>query len=328
MEISNQGLDTAPRRNPGREFSLAIRCPQAREDEVKAAVRAWIMFGGYGGRTRRGCGSLTVTGDASAWLPVTADCTSLQLLLGNGVFCAAPIIPMSDLPLLRGAELWAGPATANANAAWTTALGWLREFRQGSGSDPALHAREPAPPTDPNRPSLSRWPEADKMRHMYIARGYTCSHPPRHNDVPIWPRGNLGLPIVGRFQTFGRGGTPYKEPPPFMIYWFRRGEHAGSFERLASPLIVKALPLANGQFVPMALWFERGYPAGGEMGLYSKDRRTFVPGSLAPFDQLEAPRDTALFTILSGSPAVSGLRLRGVFFNWLGVRFGARRIAP
>ncbi len=38
--------------------------------EVRAALKAWIAFGGVGARTRRGCGALTVVGqNASQWLP-------------------------------------------------------------------------------------------------------------------------------------------------------------------------------------------------------------------------------------------------------------------
>ena len=33
-------------------------------------------------------------------------------------------------------------------------------------------------------------------------------------------------------------------------------------DRFASPLIVKALPLADNRFVPCALWLNRAYPVG------------------------------------------------------------------
>ena len=54
-------------------FRLRLRLPNALEPEVMPALRAWILFGGYGGRTRRGLGSLSVAADQrSKWLPTQA----------------------------------------------------------------------------------------------------------------------------------------------------------------------------------------------------------------------------------------------------------------
>lgn len=39
---------------PGTQFRLTLIAAGSCETEVKNALRAWILFGGYGGRTRRG----------------------------------------------------------------------------------------------------------------------------------------------------------------------------------------------------------------------------------------------------------------------------------
>jgi len=72
----------APRRRPGTRFDLTVLAPIDREAEVRQAVRAWLLFGGYGSRTRRGLGSLTVTADIADWLPKTAARRSFIELFG------------------------------------------------------------------------------------------------------------------------------------------------------------------------------------------------------------------------------------------------------
>src|SRR5690606_20083052 len=106
--------------------------------------------------------------------------------------------------------------------------------------------------------------EADKIRHLTRR---TRGHEPRHNGVPVWPRAGFGLPIVGRFQRQARNGGRLDEPDDFLLLWRRGRENE---DRLASPLIVKAVPLAGGTFVPCALWLNRAYPAGSGVEVYVK----------------------------------------------------------
>jgi CRISPR-associated protein Cmr1 len=81
-------------------------------------------------------------------------------------------------------------------------------------------------------------------------------------------------------------------------------------ERLASPLIVKAMPLADGSFVPIALWLRRAWP-NGQVVLKDKDSREPVRGSAAPFDRLLAPGDTALYAPLEEAS------LEEAFLEWV-----------
>src|SRR5205807_10039745 len=93
-------------------------------------------------------------------------------------------------------------------------------------------------------------------------------------------------------------------------------------DRLASPLVVKALSLADGRFVPCALWLHRAYPSG-KVALFSgREPATGLRGA-APFDRLVAPGDT---------PRIRALRtahdLRSAFLDWLQRRRQTTTVAP
>jgi CRISPR-associated protein Cmr1 len=287
----------APRWQPGLRFRLLCAVPTDYEREVRDAIRAWLLFGGYGSRTRRGVGSLAARSDREQWLPARASRAEFARLFGRDLFAISAVA--REMPLLAGATLLAGAPMANAVAAWTTALGWLQEFRQGTKGGQGDRAREPDPQGG-KRASVSNWPEADKVRHL---TGKTSAHKPCHNATPAWPRAGFGLPIIGRFQKIGRHGGQLDEPDGFELRWRAGGvEH----DRLASPLILKPLALANGQFVPIALWLTRALP---------EDATVFVRGlrgSEAPFDRLVAPGDKAHF-----KPLVGKTTLREAFLDWL-----------
>lgn len=312
---------TAPRRKPGTKFSLTLKVPNTGNDdtEVRNALRAWILFGGYGGRTRRGLGSLTVIGDdANEWLPAAPTRESLTELFGFDIFASnanANGATLDDVPRLGGSALYSGAKVKHAERAWTNALDWLKEFRQGTSGRENERAREPGDGKEqPNRPSISNWPEADKIRHI---KGKTKAHPPRHNANTVWPRAGFGLPIIGRFQTARRNGGKYDEPDPFELRWCTPDGDKDGNERLASPLIVKALPLANGTFTACALWLNRAYPANGSVFLRN------TPNSEAPFDLLVAPGDKPFFSVLAGHTT-----LRDAFLSWLQARFNTTVVAP
>jgi len=310
----------APRRKPGTQFTLELRAPKERLEELRPVLRAWILFGGYGSRTRRGLGSLTVTGaDKASWLPKEASLAEFERLFSRDVF-AQEVVPaeLAQTPRLAGASLLVGEPVAGAEQAWTTALNWLRDFRQGTDTGARVSGLGKL---QPDRPSISNWPEADKIRHL---TGKKRSHEPRYGPDPAWPRAAFGLPIVGQFQKKARDGGKkardggiYDEPDPFELTW-KDGE--GLHNRLASPLIVKAMPLANGEFVPIALWLARAWPPDGEVVLRMGGQEK--PGSAAPFDKLLGEKDPALFPPLEGKSS-----LRDAFLDWLGSEKKATRIA-
>ena len=307
-------------RHAGVRFRLTIIMPQNDADvlAVRNAIRAWILFGGYGSRTRRGLGSVTVRGterDKAAWLPsVDEECdvggeliSSLRDLFRADIFEVGP--NPAQYPRLNGAALLVGRTLArNHQDAWETSIGWLREFRQGRGL-----ARDPGTA----RPGQSRWPEADKLRHL--SPGH-YGHPARYADhTPAWPRAAFGLPIVGRFQ--GRG-----EPPDFLLTW---QDATGKVkERMASPLIVKALPTMQG-FRPCALWLARSNPPGMKVIAQWTDRggRTTHAGSAADpgytgsaADQSDARRLNAPLTLRTS--------VQESFLDWVKTTYKAVQVTP
>lgn len=343
-------MPTAPRRQPGTKFQLTLKIAgtEEYEIEVKNALRAWILFGGYGGRTRRGLGSLTVIDNVSDWLPTAATREAIKKLFGFDIF-AAPTRTPGDVPWLGGASIHIGSAGRKAQTAWTTALNWLKEFRQGYKGEAGRRAREPGPNGNTQRPSISNWPEADKVRRLSTPQGrLRWAHTPRHNQTPVWPRAGFGLPIIGQFQsrsrkkhpTRKRNGRPDEmrwnelpedhpnygtEPEGFELRWTAANK---TYDRLASPLIVKALPLADGSFVPCVLWLNRSYPNGAQVGLArpSRDRpdeKEVDLRTVAPFDRLAAPGDTARFSALANKTS-----LREAFLDWLHTTYQTTVVAP
>jgi CRISPR-associated protein Cmr1 len=284
--------------------------PVDQEQEVREVVRAWLLFGGYGSRTRRGLGSLCVVDDARTWLPASASRDAITAVFGRDIFAPTGAAAI-ETPCFASAALHVGTPPRDAMSAWTTALDWLKEFRQGTKGKEGDRAREPGTgKNQPRRPSISNWPEADKIRHL--ARR-TRAHPPRHNQTPAWPRAGFGLPIIGQFQTRGRNGERLDEPGPFELRWRSGNEE---HDRLTSPLIVKAFPLADGTFAPCALWLNRAYP-NGDVILKG------VANSAAPFDRLVAEGDTPRFSALAGKAG-----LREVFLDWLHEKHNTTVVAP
>jgi CRISPR-associated protein Cmr1 len=298
----------APRRKPGTRFTLELRAPKERLEELRPVLRAWILFGGYGSRTRRGLGSLTVTGaDRASWLPKEATREALAALFGRDLF-APQVVPaeLAQTPRLAGASLLVVPVSQQAEGAWLTALNWLRDFRQGTNTGARQEGK--------GKPSVSNWPEANNIRRLIPS---TWTHRPNPSVVTVtWPRAGFGLPIGVKF--LGEGPKQDGESKKLEITW-KDGE--GLHNRLASPLIVKAMPLANGEFVPIALWLERAWPPNGEVVL-RKNKTEDVPKSAAGFDKLLGENDRALFPPLRGKAT-----LRAAFLDWLASEKKATRIA-
>jgi len=324
----------APRWKPGISFKLRLDVDEPHVEEVTLALRAWILFGGYGSRVRRGCGSLTVEdADHATWLPKTASRAELLRTLGGlPLLDARAAGAARPTPLLQGARLLHHASmTTKAEDAWMEALGWLKDFRQQMptrSNQPAEDFARRYPDQPPlKRAGISNWPEADKIRCLAAklpGAPPEWQHAPRHNAAPAWPRASFGLPIIGQFQRSSRNKGPdgrlerypRDEPPDFELRW--RDAQGKDHDRLASPLILKPLPLAGGRFAPIALWLGRAYPEGGQVVLvFPKERSSRkepIRGSEAPFDALVAEGDTPLYRPLQTAP---GQGMRDVFCAWL-----------
>jgi CRISPR-associated protein Cmr1 len=321
MAIKESGKERppAPRYPASVHFGFHLSGPEKRILELRNVVRAWLLFGGYGSRTRRGLGSFALVGPRGQvqWLPSIEDPddidptdlqsefrAELDRLFGQDVFAGEA--RAGQTPSLAGGTLLLGGLHRRdgAQRAWLEALHWLRDFRQQPD-----FARERGSP-----PGQSRWPEADKLRHLTQKFG----HPARYTDpAPAWPRAEFGLPIVGRF--IGQG-----EPDPFVLAWeideaSARPEEDRTKDRLASALIVKPLQTVQG-FYPCALWLNRAVPPGKVVAID-------IPGSSAPFESLGTQSDLRLADRLR-APFARKPSVKTAFIDWVKAKEGVVQVAP
>lgn len=126
------------------------------------ALRAWILFGGLGARTRRGCGALS--------------CRQMNPLNAGALLRESyPPLQSERLDFTElGARPVVLPQEMDPRAAWMNVITVYREFRQGTPGE------------------RKKWPEGEMLRDLRRngKRGgqYSC------------PRTSLGLPIVFHFK--------------------------------------------------------------------------------------------------------------------------------
>lgn len=104
----------------GTEFTLSLRYDSELAEDVESAVIAWVLFGGVGARTRRGCGAL----QASGWAGLPKSPTEVRAWVGR--FQSQP---RRDWPTIAVAFL--GPAAHDAMAAWEALGRFWSAFRKG-----------------------------------------------------------------------------------------------------------------------------------------------------------------------------------------------------
>jgi CRISPR-associated protein Cmr1 len=208
-------------------FKLRIRFPEALRPDVETSVWAWVNFGGLGARTRRGCGTLFCPDLA----PKNLEKLEAWFRLGVGSTEGT----VRDWPTLPAAILL-NPQQGRPFDAWKTVMELWRKFRQGPS-----FARSPG---QGNRPGRSRYPEPETIRKV---TGHRSSQHGRLVHIPdhAFPRAELGLPIVFHYQGHG-------EPPDTVLYP-AKGPNNEKRERMASPMILKPLAIANGLAVPLAM---------------------------------------------------------------------------
>lgn len=234
------------------DLVVSIKAAQAAGnavDQVKETIRCWATFGGIGSRTRRGLGSLKVT-----------ECTENDT---QGIVCVdltpsfgVPKFGNHDAPGLRVAK---GNAPGTADQCWKSAVGVLRDFRQGPG---IARVRKGG------MPGRSFWPEPDAIRvatgqHLNaVVNGVLRQHIPANNFAAahsngLFPRAAFGLPIVVQFkdkqirdratgQLIPHIDKNKCDPDQVSI-------EAIDAKRMASPLIIKACVQSDGNFYPIAV---------------------------------------------------------------------------
>ena len=201
---------------------------------VQRAVNAWLMFGGLGGRTRRGFGAVHPVGSQSP--------TALLSELKQG------LVNRAQIPSLVGAEVVVRPVgQPTALDALDQGLDRLRTFRQGEN-----FGRNPG--SEPKRPGRSRWPEPDAIRRITHSRSQRHAIPLTKTDA--FPRAAFGLPIIFHFKDGGDPSDTTLKP---------RG-----LDRFASPLIIRPFRNRNSRYDVLAL--RLGGPGPGLVDL--TDSRT------------------------------------------------------
>lgn len=197
----------------GLTFYLQIECLPKYLVEVTETLRWWASFGGLGARTRRGLGAVKIDG--------------LKHI-------------QRDEAERYGCKLAIKPPSSDAIAAWHRAVSALQNFRQGEnlGRRPGQQA---------NRPGRSRWPEPASIRaitgiHRIKADG--VSFQPTDRDRRYFPRAAFGLPIIFHFQN--QREDQARDPDDCEL-------KPVGHDRMASPLILKAIALDDGRYAPMAL---------------------------------------------------------------------------
>jgi CRISPR-associated protein Cmr1 len=215
------------------KFKLTVICDKRIDfvKEVEPALWAWVNFGGLGSRTRRGCGAII----CNTLAPKNKDDLKAMWLR-----YMPTLFPEREWPTLAAAFL-VGSETNNPIEAWNQCIQIMQKFRQAVGLGRNLGSK-------PNRPGRSRWPEPETIRRV------TGQRNGRHGRLPqipddAFPRAELGLPIVFHFQNDPQDRP--KDPCDVVLYPTDGPE--GKRERMASPLILKPLALANGKAVPLIL---------------------------------------------------------------------------
>lgn len=239
-------------------FTLRLRYPQEFDEEVETAARYWVNFGGLGARTRRGCGALLCKelaaknpDDLGGWFAAASTGGT-----GNG----------REWPTAPDGALVGNEPEAPLEA-WKKAIGLLQKFRQGEGI-----GRNPG---HDGRPGRSRYPEPEVIRRVTARRSREHA---RLAQIPddAFPRAEFGLPIGFHFKDEWSGD------PPDTVLYPPNADDGESRERMASPLILKPLALANGNAVPLIVCLITPTLAGVELrqgdGALPLPRDTVVSG--------------------------------------------------
>ncbi len=214
---------------PGRQgvsFVLHIRCTKDNYNEVCAALRAWIAFGGVGARTRRALGALqAVDADANNWR-IPAEPGSRTQWFQDLFEPFRPRTAVGDVPgfaTLNNAVFLAGNA-ADPIHTWNSLGKFWARFRKGH-----IGGEEYIPMNG------SYWSDYDVLGVFQSSDSYISLSKPA-----------LGLPII--YQKFAGGG-------------FDGEVHAEAGTRFASPVILKPAAFADGTIRPLCLvLFSSGTP--------------------------------------------------------------------
>ena len=218
-------------------FTLKVICKSDVWPEVEKALKLWVLFGGVGGRTRRGAGSL-VCPELTAGLE-----TPEQIAEFVKSCCEGQVLDFGTArwPRLAGARLAIAQAGGGDScSAWKHFLDEYGSFRQGPGVG---RGRGQGP-----RPGRSYWPEPDALRR--ITNQSATNHDPEHPAGNWFPRAAYGMPVQTEFRN--AGGDPRGK---YML------QPEGK-ERWPSPVVLKvARTMKDGPLFKCALVLNAAIPS-------------------------------------------------------------------
>lgn len=240
FSAKNNGKDLI---KEGLRFTLHLRYPDSVQQDVRAALFAWINFGGLGARTRRGCGSLFCRQeDFSAR-------TREELFKKRNE--------------IKGSRLFLSESSFDdAMSAWKDSVATYQAFRQKEYRGSKHKKQIGKKGKEIEVPGRSRWPEPDSIRRLTgcalrsAPAGPDPSIDTHCHDVPVvpeevlpaFPRAALGLPIVFHFSD-GPFGNPRRDRDPgdgTLVPRRRDSEERGqNLSRMASPIITKAIRVGD-----------------------------------------------------------------------------------
>lgn len=238
----------------GVTFSLSLSYPSSFSAEVEAALWAWAMFGGLGGRTRRGFGSLQM----KDYSPHAAD-VARDIKNGLEKHLAGDAFPPSVPHLSKNPSAIKVTAAADSvSEAWKHLIQELKDFRQDRPFNPAT-----------KRPGRSRWHEPDAIRNL---TRHASSHPPSPLTVNKFPRAAFGLPIIFKFKDETAGD-------PLQTTLEGKDENQ---KRMASPLILRPVACSSSKAVGLAVMLSgTSLPPNGII-LHGATGNPTVPANLTP----------------------------------------------
>ena len=188
--------------------------------------------------------NIQITGELLCWLCGYFDSLGLGSL--ECLKSSFNVKPLTEKEIRGyGCELKQINATSAVDA-WNIAVEQLQSFRQGAdigrkhkedhnGQKKYYNGNKHAPEL-----GQSFWPEADSISRITTKEGHQIQHT---NAIESFPRAAFGLPIIFDFNAKPSKG----EPPKTEL------SITGQEERMASPLILKAMNTGNNTYKAIAL---------------------------------------------------------------------------
>ncbi len=211
--------------------TLRITCPRADGKSLHETLSAWSLFGGLGGRTRRGFGALEFVSSSDPDFAIAeAGADFLQRLTTRPKINGVPSLAGASHRVCRTPRI----PHPQPEDAWHDAIHRLQQFRQGLGL--ARNGQQKSP-------GRSRWPEADQLRRL--AQTHHPRHVPQH-PVHKFPRAAFGLPLVFHFKDSDPRSSDSVDPSDMTLL----PEDA---MRFASPLILRPQRRPDNRYEGLAL---------------------------------------------------------------------------